>query len=85
MNLVILSGTLTNIEEYTDNIKIGRLEDEEHTYLIYWEKHNFNNCDLMFKRLTIVASISHIVIRVKKREKLCTCYRVMEMEIIEDI
>lgn len=85
MNIVFLSGTLTNVEEYNNNIKIGRLEDEENNYLIYWEKHNFNNCDLMFKQLTIVASISHIIIKVKKKEKLTTCYRVIEMEIIEDI
>ena len=86
MNFVVLSGVLVNIQEMTENIKFGRLEDEEQVYIIFWESQNFANENIEKKNINVIANIERLKIKdSKNKTKIITAYKVKELEVINDI
>ena len=87
MNLAILSGKLTNIQPMTQNVFLGRLEDEIGVYILLWESSLDVSENMIGKNITVVCNIAFAKIKIegKARPKLTTCYKVKEMEIVDDI
>lgn len=86
VNLAFITGKLVNIQDMTENVKIGRLEDEKEAYLILWQGDLIPK-SAIGKQISVVANIEMVKIKLEDKVKpyLTTAYKVREVQIIDDI